>query len=123
MTILSQYKSSLKRREAEELLDIWLYRPIAFAIARVLVHTTATPNQITAASIFSALLAGIALSGGDRRGMIVGAGFYALSNVLDCCDGMIARLKGNGTALGRMVDVFADCFSGTMVYIGLGIGL
>lgn len=123
MSILSQYSSSLKRRESEELLDLWVYRPLAFVLARVLVHTSATPNQITAASIFSALLAGIALSAGDRRGMIIGATFYALANIFDCCDGMVARMKGNGTPLGRMVDVFADCIAGSMVYVGLGVGL
>src|SRR5688500_5415653 len=111
MTISSQYRSSLKRPEAEELLDLWLYRPVAFVIAQLLVRTPVTPNQITAAALVASLSAGAALATGTRRGFVLGACLYVLSNVLDCCDGMVARLKENGTVLGRMIDVFADCFS------------
>ena len=123
MRILSQYRASLKRPEAEELLDLWIYRPIAFVLAKLLVLTPATPNQITAAALASALAAGIALSLGTRSGFVAGAVLYALANVLDCCDGMVARLKANGTQIGRMIDVFADTISGVFVYLGLGIGL
>ena len=123
MNILSQYKASLKHPGAEELLDLYLFRPIAFLLAKLLVRTPATPNQITAAAILSGVVAGAFLATGNAGGMTVGALFYALSNTLDCCDGMVARLKGNGTELGRMVDVFADLITGSAVYIGLGIGL
>jgi hypothetical protein len=123
MNILSQYKASLKHPGAEELLDLYLFRPIAFLLARVLVHTSVTPNQITAAAILSGFVAGAFLATGDAGAMTAGALLYALSNTLDCCDGMVARLKGNGTELGRMVDVFADLVTGSADYTGLGIGL
>jgi choline kinase/phosphatidylglycerophosphate synthase len=123
MTILSQYRSALKRPEAEEVLDLVIFRPIAFAISRALIRTPATPNGITASALVAALCSGVLLSLGTRDGFVAGALFYALANVLDCCDGMVARLKGSGTQLGRMVDVFADTLSGMAVYVGLGIGL
>jgi hypothetical protein len=42
--------------------------------------------------------------------------------VLDCVDGMIARLKNSGTAVGRIIDGFADYIVGISVYVGMGIG-
>jgi choline kinase/phosphatidylglycerophosphate synthase len=123
MSIISQYRASLKDRRAEELLDLRLYRPIAFLMAKALLPTPVTPNQITLAAILSAALAGASLARGDREGLVLGALLYMLSNILDCCDGMVARMKGTGTQLGRMIDVFADSLSGVLVYAGLGIGL
>jgi hypothetical protein len=43
--------------------------------------------------------------------------------VLDCADGQIARLKKNGTKVGRIVDGFLDYVVSTAVFIGIGIGL
>ena len=74
-----------------------------------------------------AMVAGAAaeycFSDGDPRGLALGSAAYLLSNVLDCADGMIARLKHNGTKTGRIVDGMIDYLVGAAVYIGLGIGL
>lgn len=123
MSILSRFNASLKDRRAEELLDLWLYRPLAFVLAQGLVRTAVTPNQITLAALLAALAAGACFAMGDRTGLTLGALLYVLSNILDCADGMVARIKRNGTQLGRMIDVFADSVSGALVYVGLGIGL
>jgi hypothetical protein len=123
MNIQSQYRASLKLPQAEELLDLVIYRPVAFLLAKLLVHTPITPNQITAAALATGMITGICFATGQRGYMVTGAILYAIANTLDCCDGMVARMKGNGTQLGRMVDVFADVICGSFVYIGLGIGL
>lgn len=123
MSIRSQYRASLKRPESEEILDLLLYRPVAFVIARVLAHTSVTPNQVTVAAVVSSVVGGAALASGTPRGFAFGALMYLLSNLLDCADGMLARIKGNGTTLGRMIDVFADVLAATSVYVGLAIGL
>ena len=75
------------------------------------------------ARLVKIFLTGICFATGERSYMIAGAILYAVANMLDCCDGMVARMKGNGTQLGRMVDVFADIICGSFVYVGLGIGL
>jgi phosphatidylglycerophosphate synthase len=123
MGISSQYRASLKHPQAEELADLYIFRPIAFLIAKALVHTPVTPNQITSAALVAGLVAGFSFSTGTPQGFLIGALVYALSNTLDCADGMVARMKGNGTQLGRMIDVFADLITGTVLYIGIGVGL
>ena len=66
---------------------------------------------------------GVFFAGGDRIGFVLGALLYGLSNVLDCCDGMIARLKKNGTPTGRIVDGLVDYVTAVAVYAGFGVGL
>jgi hypothetical protein len=43
-------------------------------------------------------------------------------DVLDCSDGMVARLKKNGTFFGRILDGLADYFVTITVYLGIGFG-
>jgi len=42
--------------------------------------------------------------------------------ILDCSDGQLARLKKNGTPIGRLLDGIADYVVVTSVYIGIAIG-
>jgi phosphatidylglycerophosphate synthase len=123
MTIASQYRASLKHPEAEEILDLILFRPIAFLLVKVLLPLPVTPNQITVGAMIAGVIGGCFYATGSHAGFLWGAIFYALCNVLDCADGMVARLKGNGTRIGRIIDIFVDLIAGSAVFLGLGIGL
>jgi hypothetical protein len=119
----SEYVKSLKSPWAEEIIDLFFYRPSAFLFVKVLARFPVTPNQISLVSMMFGVAAGFFLAWGDRRGFMLGAVLYGVSNIFDCCDGMIARLKKNGTATGRIVDGLVDYVTGVAVYAGLGIGL
>jgi hypothetical protein len=54
---------------------------------------------------------------------IAGAIYFFLFAVLDCCDGMQARMKKNGSEFGRFVDGIVDYTCNAACYIGLGIGV
>ena len=58
--------------------------------------------------MISGIAAGVSFSRGDYRYFILGGVFYGLANVLDCLDGMIARVKKNGTKTGRLIDGYVD---------------
>jgi hypothetical protein len=60
---------------------------------------------------------------GSYTFLFIGALLYFTSNVLDCADGQIARLKKNGTKVGRIVDGFVDYIVSIFVFVGIGIGL
>lgn len=117
------YTRSLKLPASEELLDLVLYRPVAFALVRAIARFPVTPNQVTMFSLAAGLAAAYAFATGSRAGMSWGALSYALANVLDCADGQLARLQKSGTLLGRVVDGAADYVSALAVFTGLGIGL
>jgi hypothetical protein len=118
-----EYLSSLKAVEAEEALDLVLYRPLAFVLTKLLLRTSATPNQVSVASLACGVLAGFAFSVGTPRAWTLAALAYFACNTLDCADGQLARLRGGGTPLGYMVDGCIDYAASVAIFAGLARGL
>ncbi len=108
--------------EVEEYFDLFFYRPLAFILVKIIYRTTITPNQITYAAILIGLTSGLFYAQGTTYYFTVGALFFMIYNVVDCSDGMVARLKKTGTQSGRIVDGLADYISTAAVFIGIGIG-
>ncbi|MCX6562747.1 MAG: CDP-alcohol phosphatidyltransferase family protein [Candidatus Aminicenantes bacterium] len=123
MSVLAGYKKSLKRLEVEELPDLFLFRPLAFVLVKGIYRTNITPNQITMVSLLVGILAGVSFGFGRRSTILLGGLLYGFSIVLDCADGQLARLKKNGTRLGRILDGLIDYIVSVAVYLGIGIGL
>ncbi len=120
--IFKEYKKSLKHMVFDETLTLYILRPIAFIFVKLLYPTSITPNQVSLMSIFVGMLSGYFFSRGDVTSYFIAGALYFFCLVLDCVDGMIARLKKNGTPVGRIVDGFADYIVGISVYVGLAIG-
>jgi phosphatidylglycerophosphate synthase len=123
MTLLQQYNQSLKAPEAEEILDLLIYRPVAFLFVKVVYHTNLTPNQISSLAMLVGVLAGMSFGFGSYSYLVLGGVLYFTCNVLDCADGQIARLKGTGTKTGRIIDGFIDYVVSVAVFAGIGIAL
>jgi hypothetical protein len=109
--------------EAEELLDLSIFRPLAFVFIKAIYKTNITPNQITLFSFFCGIMAAVSFGFGRPSAVVAAAGLYGFSIVLDCADGQLARLKRNGTRLGRILDGLIDYVIMTAIYIGIGVGL
>ncbi|MFC1898340.1 CDP-alcohol phosphatidyltransferase family protein [Candidatus Cloacimonadota bacterium] len=120
--IFNEYKKSLKHMVFDETLTLYILRPIAFIFVKMLYPTNVTPNQVSLMSIIVGMLSGYFFSRGDVTSYFIAGFLYFFCLVLDCVDGMIARLKKNGTPVGRIVDGFADYIVGVSVYVGLAIG-
>ncbi|MBN1948935.1 MAG: CDP-alcohol phosphatidyltransferase family protein [Candidatus Cloacimonetes bacterium] len=123
LKVYKEFRRSLKHIVFDETLTLYIFRPIAFIFVKMLYRTNVTPNQISFASILVGILAGIMFAHGTYTYFIVGGLLYTFSIVLDCVDGMIARLKKNGTAIGRLIDGVADYLVGIAVYVGMALGL
>ncbi len=123
MSLYSQYKSSLKAVEVEEVFDLIIYRPLAFLFVKATYSFNITPDMVSVAALTIGSTAGVMFGFGDGAFLLIGALLYFTSNVLDCADGQIARLKKNGTKVGRIVDGFVDYIVSIFVFIGIGIGL
>jgi len=122
MSFFQEYKSSLKKIEVEEAFDLYFYRPLAFLLVKGIYNTDITPNQLTVISMIFGILGGISYSFGSHTAFIIGAILYLLYNIIDCSDGQLARLKKNGTAVGRILDGIADYVVSVALYIGIGFG-
>lgn len=122
MNLLQEYKSSLKKIEVEEFFDLYFYRPLAFLFVKAIYNTSITPNQLTVISMMFGVIGGFFYSYGNYSAFIIGAILVLLYNVVDCSDGQLARLKKNGTAVGRILDGIADYVVSIAVYFGIAFG-
>jgi hypothetical protein len=105
------YRAMLKPLDVEELIDLAVHRPLAYALTRAAYPTAITPDQITWVSMFVGILAGAAawssfLFGAPR--LVLAGGLFVLSAVFDCSDGQLARLRGTSSPFGRMLDGAVD---------------
>lgn len=102
---------------------VFLVDPLA---ARLVVwtanRTNITPNQITFGAGVLGLGSAVAFAMADWPWLVLGALLFHLSFVLDCMDGKIARLKGNGSVFGAWVDFVFDRirFFGCMMALFIG---
>jgi phosphatidylglycerophosphate synthase len=122
MNWLEEYKSSLKMKEVEEVIDLILYRPLAFLLVISVYHTKIKPDHLTLAAMIMGIIGGCFYSFGTPSTCIAGAIFYILFNILDCSDGQLARIKKNGSPFGRLLDGIADYIAAIAVYVGIAIG-
>jgi phosphatidylglycerophosphate synthase len=123
LSLYKQYKDSLKAVEVEEIFDLFIYRPLAFLFVKATFKTNLTPDQVSVVALIVGSTAGIMFGLGEYTFLVIGALMYFTSNVLDCADGQIARLKRNGTKVGRVVDGFVDYIVSIFVFVGTAIGL
>ena len=92
-------------------------------VARPLVNTPVTPNQITTLRLLSGIGAALAFAVGTPWWSQVGCIVFVLSFVLDRADGELARLSGKTSEQGHKYDLLADACANVLVFIGLGVGL
>jgi phosphatidylglycerophosphate synthase len=84
-------------------------RPLAAVLVSWLERSRVTPNQVTLASFAVGFLAAallVLLPG--HGGLVVAVVVYQASYVLDCADGMLARLRGIASPAGHLLDFLMD---------------
>jgi hypothetical protein len=123
MSLIEEYRSSLKSIDVEEILDLTIYRPLSFLLVKLIYRTNLTPNQLSVIAMFLGILAGIFYGLGTHQFIVFAAASFFMCNVLDCADGQLARLKKNGTRVGRIIDGLIDYVTSLATFIGIGIAL
>jgi len=123
MSLKEEYKSSLKSPDVEEILDLFIYRPLSFLFVKLIYPTNLTPNQISVIAMFLGILSGVFYSFGTYQFFIFAAASFFMCNLLDCADGQLARLKKNGTRVGRIIDGLIDYVTATATFLGIGFAL
>ena len=79
-SFITQYKSSLKNPFAEELIDLALYRPLAFIFVKVTEPLPLTPNFVSLLAMVAGIGAGIAFASGTVAAFALGAFMFGLSD-------------------------------------------
>lgn len=119
-----KFRDALKAREVDEFVDRWIHRPLAFLVILPLQNhgRSITPLKITVASMITGVMAGavFAMAGPDRtQWYLTGGLLVLLSVVLDCADGMLARLRNTTSRLGQVLDGYSDSVAGLAIWAGL----
>ncbi len=105
------YEASIKSKDTEEFLDLWFYRPIGFRCALFFRNRGIHPNIVTILSIFLGIGAGVCFYQESLRWNAAGVLLLMWANLYDSTDGQLARITGQKTRWGRILDGFAgDCW-------------
>ncbi|MFC5782667.1 DUF5941 domain-containing protein [Streptomyces aureus] len=96
--------------------------PYSRYIARWCARRGLTPNQVTTASLFTALVAAGCAATGTRVGFVAAGLLLLFSFVLDCTDGQLARYSLQYSTLGAWLDATFDRAKEYAYYAGLALG-
>jgi phosphatidylglycerophosphate synthase len=97
------------RKRPDLLWNTYVARPVAAVVVYALRGTRVTPNQVTLFALVVAAVAaaGIAVAPG-YSGLVASVALFEFSYVLDCADGMLARLRQVTSTSGHLLDFLMD---------------
>jgi len=123
--IIASEKQLLRHsgKSQDGIVSKFLNRPISRAITRLLLKLPITPNAWTILTFALAPVAFVFLVRGDYTGFLAGTALFQLINILDGCDGEIARAKYLDSERGQRLDAFCDFVANLIFVLCLGIGL
>ncbi|MGW3264135.1 DUF5941 domain-containing protein [Streptomyces sp. NPDC001056] len=113
-------KSAVKSRDG--FFTTHCISPYSRYIARWCARRGLTPNQVTTASLLTALIAAGCAATGTRGGFIAAGVLLIASFVLDCTDGQLARYALKYSTLGAWLDATFDRAKEYAYYAGLALG-
>ncbi|WP_405826855.1 DUF5941 domain-containing protein [Streptomyces sp. NBC_00838] len=96
--------------------------PYSRYLARWCARRGLTPNQVTTASLLTALIAAGCAATGTRGGYVAAGLLLLFSFVLDCTDGQLARYSLQYSTMGAWLDATFDRAKEYAYYAGLAIG-
>ncbi|MFF9850769.1 DUF5941 domain-containing protein [Streptomyces litmocidini] len=96
--------------------------PYSRYIARWCARRGLTPNQVTTASLLTALIAAGCAATGARGGYVAAGVLLIVSFVLDCTDGQLARYALKYSTMGAWLDATFDRAKEYAFYAGLALG-
>jgi len=116
------YKDSIKSDASDELVNVYLQRPIAGVVTRLLFYTPVSPNQVTLLSTLFGIAGGVSLAVDSGSLLRAGILFY-LKDIFDSADGQLARVKRLYSRQGRFFDSIGDFVVNLFLFGGIVFAL
>ncbi|MGW2257523.1 DUF5941 domain-containing protein [Streptomyces sp. NPDC001780] len=113
-------RSAVKARDG--FFTTFCISPYSRYLARWCARRGLTPNQVTTASLFTALIAAGCAATGTRGGYVAAGVLLLFSFVLDCTDGQLARYSLQYSTMGAWLDATFDRAKEYAYYAGLALG-
>jgi phosphatidylglycerophosphate synthase len=115
----SRVEATYKAREVEGVLDLYLYRPIGFWLARFFARLKMSPAAVSLLAGTVGVIAGHLYFYRDLSINAVGMVLHVCANALDNADGQLARFTHQESREGRIIDSIADHLVFVSVYVHL----
>lgn len=119
MTQATESPSGLafKAREIEELVDVYFFRRLGIVFALIARFLRLTPTTVTFGAMFAGLIGGAMLAWPEWAPL--GVVLLILHGVLDSSDGQLARMTGQTSEFGRVMDGVAGYVTHVAMYLGI----
>jgi hypothetical protein len=105
--VVAIYRRSKKRND--NLWTEWVSRPPAAVLVWLLKDTRVTPNQVSFLAIgIAAIGCALLLFWRTWAGLVTAGLVLQLAYVVDCVDGQLARVKGQSSPVGALLDFMLD---------------
>jgi phosphatidylglycerophosphate synthase len=124
-TPLEFFRKSLKSDAyyADEIINIYLLRPLAALLVWLLAPTPVTPNQVTIAAIFAGFAAAGAYLVNSPTAFVLAGILVTLKDIIDDADGQLARAKNLYSRRGRFLDSIGDFLVDAAVFGAITVAL
>lgn len=116
------YAASIKSSVSDEIVNIYLQRPVAGVVTRVLFPTRISPNQVTLLSTLCGVAGGMVLALPAPSFVVAAFLFYA-KDILDSADGQLARAREQYSRRGRFYDSIGDFVVNAFLFFGISVWL
>ena len=122
--IAAIYRASKKKHDINWFTE-WVARPPAAVVVYLLRNTQLTPNQVTfgSALVAAGACAMFVVQPGSWAWVIAAALVFEFSFVLDCADGMLARLRKRASPLGHLLDFLMDELKAMLLFAAIAVRL
>lgn len=94
-------------------------RKISALIAKPLAYTAIKPNHVTLFAFVLGMLAAVSMFQSSYGWVVFGSFLFVVAWIVDCADGMLARLKLEETRLGAWLDLVLDNVVNVAVFVAL----
>jgi phosphatidylglycerophosphate synthase len=104
---------------ADEVINVYLLRPVAAGIVWLLYPTQITPNQVTLIAVAFGFASAYAYLMGTAGAIAVAGALIVLKDLFDDADGQLARAKEMYSRRGRFLDSIGDFLVDCLVFAAM----
>jgi hypothetical protein len=102
----------------------YINKKISFRLTRyLLVYLPFTPNMVTLFAGLVGLYGAFLISTGTPNNVLMGFLLAQIQSILDGCDGELARVRFQQTAIGEWLDTIVDDFLNLALVLAIGVAL
>ena len=102
----------------------YLNKPVSFFITRhLLCFLPITPNHVTIGAAAVGLVGACLIASGSQSLMVWGFFLAHVQSILDGCDGELARVRFQQSAIGEWLDTIVDDGLNIVIFAAIGVGL